>query len=97
MLGGLFFVPMVSLLGILIAWYRRDPRRFLDGPAEDAPLRLMRWAIGLLETSWEPGVGSRPPRHLYRLTGGGRDFVAALPAARAGRTVPARHSRWSEA
>ena len=48
MLGGLFFVPMVSLLAILIAWYRRDPRRFLDGPAEDAPLRLMRWAIGLL-------------------------------------------------
>ena len=48
MVGGLFFVPMVSLLGILIAWYRRDPRRFLDGPAEDAPLRLMRWAIGLL-------------------------------------------------
>src|ERR1700749_3738406 len=48
MLGGLFFVPMVSLLGILIAWYRRDPRRFLDGPAEDAPLRLMRWATGLL-------------------------------------------------
>ena len=48
MIGGLFFVPMVSLLGILIAWYRRDPRRFLDGPAEDAPLRLMRWAIGLL-------------------------------------------------
>jgi len=41
MIGGLFFVPMVSLLGILIAWYRRDPRRFLDGPAEDAP------AVGL--------------------------------------------------
>jgi len=48
MLGGLFFVPMVSLLGILVAWYRRDPHRFLDGPTEDAPLRLMRWAIGLL-------------------------------------------------
>jgi hypothetical protein len=48
MLGGLFFVPMMSLLGILIACYRRDPRRFLDGPAEDAPLRLMRWATGLL-------------------------------------------------
>ncbi|HEY0998948.1 MAG TPA: hypothetical protein VGD83_04865 [Streptosporangiaceae bacterium] len=48
MLGGLFFVPMVSLLGILIPWYRRDPHRFLDGPAEDAPLRLMRWGIGLL-------------------------------------------------
>src|ERR1700760_1586389 len=48
MIGGLFFVPMVSLLAILIAWYRRDPRRFLDGPAEDTPLRLMRWAAGLL-------------------------------------------------
>ena len=48
MLGGLFFVPMVGLLGILIAWYRRDPRRFLDGPTEDVPLRLMRWTVGLL-------------------------------------------------
>jgi len=47
-MGGLFFVPMVCLLGILIAWYRRDPQRFLDGPTEDAPLRLTRWAIGLL-------------------------------------------------
>ena len=37
---------------------------------------------GLLETSWEPSVDSRPPRHLYRLTGAGRQFVAALPAAR---------------
>ena len=48
MIGGLFFVPMVCLLGILIAWYRRDPRRFLDGPAQDAPLRLVRWTAGLL-------------------------------------------------
>jgi len=48
MIGGLFFVPMLCLLGILIAWYRRDPRRFLDGPAEDLPLRLTRWAAGLL-------------------------------------------------
>ena len=37
---------------------------------------------GLLETSWEPSAGSRPPRHLYRLTGDGRDFVAALAAER---------------
>ncbi len=48
MLGGLFFVPMLGLLGIMIALYRRNPRRFLDGPTEDAPLRLMRWAVGLL-------------------------------------------------
>ena len=35
---------------------------------------------GLLDTSWEPSAGSRPPRHLYRLSGAGREFVAALPA-----------------
>ena len=52
---------------------------------------------GLLETSWEPGVGSRPPRHLYRLSGSGRQYVAALSAARVDRTVPHPHRRWSEA
>jgi PadR family transcriptional regulator PadR len=52
---------------------------------------------GLLETSWEPGRGSRPPRHLYRLTLAGREYVAALAPARAGRTVPRPHNRWSEA
>jgi len=44
----LLFVPMVGLLGILVALYRRDPRRFLDGPTDDAPARLMHWAVGLL-------------------------------------------------
>ena len=39
---------MVGLLGILIALYRRNPQRFLDGPTEDAPTRLLRWAAGLL-------------------------------------------------
>ena len=52
---------------------------------------------GLLETSWEPGVGSRPPRHLYRLTSAGREFVAVLTAARVNRAVPHPHGRWSEA
>ncbi len=52
---------------------------------------------GLLETSWEPGPGSRPPRHLYRLTVAGREFVAALTAARVDQTVPHPHGRWSEA
>src|SRR5437660_6497951 len=51
---------------------------------------------GLLETSWEPGVDSRPPRHLYRLTGAGRDFVAAMTAARRDRTAHPRN-RLSEA
>jgi PadR family transcriptional regulator, regulatory protein PadR len=52
---------------------------------------------GLLETSWEPGVGSRPPRHLYRLTGAGRDFVAGLTAARRHPTAVHPHHRLSEA
>src|SRR6266700_4165795 len=52
---------------------------------------------GLLETSWEPSVDSRPPRHLYRLTLAGREYVAALTAARVDRTVPRPRNRLSEA
>lgn len=52
---------------------------------------------GLLETAWEPGIGSRPPRHLYRLTGAGREFVAALSAARRDRGAIHPHHRLSEA
>jgi PadR family transcriptional regulator, regulatory protein PadR len=52
---------------------------------------------GLLETSWEPGVDSRPPRHLYRLTGAGREFVAAMTVERRDRTVARPHRRLNEA
>ncbi len=52
---------------------------------------------GLLETSWEPSVDSRPPRHLYRLTGAGREFVAALTAAHGSRTATRPQRRLSEA
>src|SRR5499427_11122715 len=51
---------------------------------------------GLLETSWEPSPGSRPPRHLYRLSLAGREYVAAQPATRAGWAVPRPRNRWSE-
>src|SRR5260221_11490013 len=44
----LLFILMMCLLGIGIAMFRRSPQAFLDGPDEDAPLRLMRWAAGLL-------------------------------------------------
>jgi len=44
----------------------------------------------LLETSWEPGPPGRPPRHLYRLTPTGREYVAALDVARVKRSVPGR-------
>jgi DNA-binding PadR family transcriptional regulator len=52
---------------------------------------------GLLETTWEPSVDSRPPRHMYRLTGAGRDFVAALTAARVDGSAAKAHHRLSEA
>jgi DNA-binding PadR family transcriptional regulator len=52
---------------------------------------------GLLETSWEPGVGSRPPRHLYRLSLAGRQYVAELTAATPDRTAARPRNRWSEA
>ena len=52
---------------------------------------------GLLDTSWEPGVGSRPPRHMYRLSLAGREYVAALSADRADRPVARPRQRWSEA
>jgi len=44
---------------------------------------LMRLADrGLLETSWESDPpGGRPARHLYRLTGSGRDAGKSLRAA----------------
>jgi PadR family transcriptional regulator PadR len=52
---------------------------------------------GLLETAWEQGEGSRPPRHLYRLTTAGREYVAALPAVRGHKTVARQHNRLREA
>jgi len=52
---------------------------------------------GLLETSWEQGQGSRPPRHLYRLTSSGREYVAALTAVRVDKAARRPHNRLSEA
>ncbi len=36
-----------------------------------------------LETAWEPGPPGRPPRHLYRITPGGLDYVASIAVSRA--------------
>ena len=53
---------------------------------------------GLLEATWEPGPEGRPPRHLYRLSGAGRGYLAALPsAARAGRSARRPNLRPNEA
>ena len=52
---------------------------------------------GLLEATWESGPEGRPPRHLYRLSTAGREYVAALPTTRAARAAPAPNARVSEA
>jgi len=52
---------------------------------------------GLLDTSWEPGVGSRPPRHMYRLSPAGREYVAALTAVRVDKAVRRPSHRLREA
>jgi DNA-binding PadR family transcriptional regulator len=52
---------------------------------------------GLLDAAWEPGPEGRPPRHLYRLSTAGREYVAALPPARAAQAVARTRTRLSEA
>ncbi len=52
---------------------------------------------GLLEATWEPGPQGRPPRHLYRLSRAGREYVATLHANRVGRTAPRPNLRPGEA
>ena len=97
------FAQAVSVLRALAA----DPARWRYGhdlatevhrkSASLYPMLVRLADRGLRETSWEPGRGSRPPRHLYRLTLAGREYVAGLPAARAGRAVRRTRTRWSEA
>src|SRR5436309_12343970 len=43
-----FLVFLITPIAVAVALYRRNPRRVLDGPTEDAPLRLLRWAVSLL-------------------------------------------------
>jgi PadR family transcriptional regulator, regulatory protein PadR len=45
------------------------------------PLLMRLEAQGLLEARWvESPQAGRPPRHVYRLTAAGREWVAALEA-----------------
>jgi DNA-binding PadR family transcriptional regulator len=58
------------------------------------PILMRLTDRGLLETDWEtdPAPG-RPPRHLYRLTGEGHEFAAALAPSAGPVARPARRSR----
>lgn len=47
-------------------------------PGSMYPILIRLADRGLLETRWEADhVAGRPARHMYRLTGTGRDFAAA--------------------
>lgn len=51
-------------------------------PGSMYPILVRLADRGLLETTWEADhVRGRPARHLYRLTGEGREYAAAQPSA----------------
>ena len=98
--------PSPQTVNVLLA-LAADPARWRYGYDLGTEVRLKSGSLypilvrladrGLLETAWEPGVGSRPPRHLYRLTGAGREYVAALTAERRDRAATQPHRRLNEA
>ena len=96
-------IQAISILRALAA----DPARWRYGYDLSIEVRLKSGSLypilvrladrGLLESTWEPGLEGRPPRHLYRLSTAGREYVAALPATRSARTASPPSARWSEA
>src|SRR5579862_8948036 len=97
--------PSAQAIGVLRA-LAADPARWRYGYDLVTEVHLKTGSLypilvrladrGLLETSWEPGLGSRPPRHLYRLSPAGREYAAALAAAGTSRPVPLPRTRLSE-
>src|SRR5439155_20109284 len=82
-----FFVFLLTPIAVAIALYRRNPRRFLDGPTEDAPLRLLRWAVGLLSpqrAEW----GQAMLGELAQLDGGWRRMRFAIGCSGAALVMP---------
>ena len=89
--------PSAQTIGVLRA-LAADPARWRYGYDLATEVRLKSGSLypilvrladrGLLETSWETAVGSRPPRHLYRLTGAGREHAASVVPADGTRVAP---------
>ena len=62
------------------------------------PLLMRLEAQGLLEARWvESPQAGRPPRHVYRLTQSGRDWVASLAEAMAALQAPSTPLRAAKA
>jgi hypothetical protein len=82
-----FIVLLLTPIVVAIALYRRNPHRFLDGPTEDAPLRLLRWALSLLSAQraeWGQGMLGE----LAHLDGRRRRMRFALGCAGAALIMP---------
>src|ERR1700759_3230097 len=82
-----FLVLLVAPIAVAIALYRRNPRRFIDGPSEDTPTRLLRWAVGLLSplrAEW----GQAMLGELGHLDGRGRRMRFALGCTGAALILP---------
>jgi len=88
--------PSAQAVRVLLA-LAADPARWRYGYDLGVEVRLKSGSLypilvrladrGLLDASWEQGPAGRPPRHLYRLSAAGREFVAAQPAKRAAPTA----------
>lgn len=69
-------------------------------PGSLYPILVRLTDRGLLETAWETETpAGRPPRHLYRLTGSGRDLAANLAEPARQTTTESRppEMRWQGA
>ncbi len=72
------FIPLLMLLGIGVAMFRRSPQTFLDGSTEDAPLRLLRWTAGLLSASSRDEWGQAMLGELDHIEGRSRRWRFAI-------------------
>lgn len=94
--------PSPQTVAVLLA-IAEDPARWCHGYELCRTLGLRAGTVypilirlaerGYVETSWEREVPSgRPPRHLYRLSAAGAEYVAMLP-----RDPEVRSSAWGVA
>lgn len=83
----MLFVILMPLLAIGVAMFRRSPYAVLDGPTEDAPLRLMRWTAGLLSEQRDEW-GQAMLGELDHIEGRGRRWRFAIGCAGATLLLP---------
>jgi hypothetical protein len=79
-------IPMM-LLGIVVALVRRSSNALIESPPADAPMRLLRWATGLLpgqRTEW----GQAMLGELDHIEGHGRRWRFAIGCAGAALLLP---------